>query len=685
KESLYGQEDFAQPFNRVAYIYGFIPFLIVFVGIWKAGVISTSMIWGVVISVLLYFTILGGTTFMPNIRLARAHALKAISDAKHRQPKSMPGFLPLFRHQTQRTFFILLGLVAIAVLFFTLPASWRLAQLLRPMAILCLGIWFFTFAGMFFLLADEHHNVLNRFGIGRERRFLMFFRMPKFLNWIPAVPMSIFMIIWLLALSIPFSSMRNNNHIQKLELSPVAFEPGTDEKGRMEMEHYFKSWVKDRADSSVQGEIPLYLVAAQGGGIRSMAWTSHVLMEVQQDIPGFYPHVFAISGISGGSLGTAFFQAYYRDSLQGWQARHPLSPTGVELAVARHDSTSLPVYRPAFNEMIGEDYLSTITASLFFPEMIQLVTPWSIQAFDRSTRQERDWAAFYEEKTGYPTFSQGFLAFWKNTDSSYNHLAYPALLMNTTTVGSGQNAIISNLVLDPVFFKDDIDVYAHLEGDMPFITAASLSSRFPYLASSGTVVLEEKGGERKQINLADGGFVETTGLVTTLKMARAIQAYKTQLCQGPDSVLFKRVKPIILFISNGHTDLRNITSEDVKGLDFHSPLSAFFNALQREYVDEVARIGHSSRLPGEGFEFKVISMDRDQACNTGNGHVEVPLGWYLSGMAISEVECQARSLVADDGPQGLLPLVEKNREVIQFIRYLHRPAGSQEVQAQLTP
>ena len=54
---------------------------------------------------------------------------------------------------------------------------------------------------------------------------------------------------------------------------------------------------------------PMYIVATEGGGIRAAYWTGIVLGGLQDTNPNFASHVFAISGVSGGSLGAVVFDA----------------------------------------------------------------------------------------------------------------------------------------------------------------------------------------------------------------------------------------------------------------------------------------------------------------------------------------------------------------------------------------
>jgi hypothetical protein len=53
----------------------------------------------------------------------------------------------------------------------------------------------------------------------------------------------------------------------------------------------------------------MILIAAAGGGSRAAYWTGSVLGELQDKIPDFQRHLFAVSGVSGGALGAAAFAA----------------------------------------------------------------------------------------------------------------------------------------------------------------------------------------------------------------------------------------------------------------------------------------------------------------------------------------------------------------------------------------
>ncbi len=57
------------------------------------------------------------------------------------------------------------------------------------------------------------------------------------------------------------------------------------------------------------GTRPLVVIATAGGGSRAAYWTATVLGEIHKQRPNFADHVFAISGVSGGSLGAVVYRA----------------------------------------------------------------------------------------------------------------------------------------------------------------------------------------------------------------------------------------------------------------------------------------------------------------------------------------------------------------------------------------
>ena len=71
----------------------------------------------------------------------------------------------------------------------------------------------------------------------------------------------------------------------------------------------FEAWLDSRGDiNDYKGApYPVYIVAAQGGGLLAAYHAAMVLSHLQDFCPRFAEHVFAVSGVSGRSLGAAVF------------------------------------------------------------------------------------------------------------------------------------------------------------------------------------------------------------------------------------------------------------------------------------------------------------------------------------------------------------------------------------------
>ena len=69
----------------------------------------------------------------------------------------------------------------------------------------------------------------------------------------------------------------------------------------------FRQWYLAREDrkeyADKQKRYPVYVVAAQGGGIYAATHALTFLTSLQDACPRFAQHMFAISSVSGGSIG----------------------------------------------------------------------------------------------------------------------------------------------------------------------------------------------------------------------------------------------------------------------------------------------------------------------------------------------------------------------------------------------
>jgi hypothetical protein len=415
-------------------------------------------------------------------------------------------------------------------------------------------------------------------------------------------------ILLLLIYTVMVSRCNNNHSVRTTtRLAHV------DERETLEqrIEGWMQAFVADSTisgtDSSSTGEIPVIVVASQGGGIRAMNWTVRVLNQLNNEkaLPNFYRHVFALSGVSGGSVGIAVHTAYMRDSVSNTNG---------------------------LNKVISSDYLSPVTAGLLYPDMVQKFLWWPRESFDRARRLEDAWSECYKDTLNSNRLDADFLSLWKSKAAT--NYTIPSLFLNSVVAESGQKAIISNIQLDQHYFPDAIDVIHETGYDMPLKSAALCSARFPFVTPGGLVQLT--GADAG--HLIDGGYLENTGMVTGLSIICAINDYINDSTPGKKHIpkhIKKRLRPVLLFIQNadfGASAIHPLTLMH----ELSVPPSGFINSWDREGV----ALDQQMKLLTERLSPKVsyikFELDRNQ--------VPIPLSWYISKTADAEVSRQTKGL-----------------------------------------
>ncbi len=266
----------------------------------------------------------------------------------------------------------------------------------------------------------------------------------------------------------------------------------------LDLEKAFGQWYDARADKQAYGTYPVYIVAAQGGGLYAAYHAATVLGRLQDHCPGFAQHVFAISGVSGGSLGSSIFNSLVR-------MRKLKQSDGAQRCSLTSSSTN---FTGLLDSLYLKDFLTPLAAATLFPDFIQRLVPVPIPVFDRARALENSFEAMgmyisLVTKADNP-FRQRFSDTWTPGGVS------PALLLNTTDVGTGRRYVIA-----PFGLASANTLGA--DTDMRLSTAVALSARFPLLTPAGW--LEKEG---KKIRLVDGGYFENSGVATAMDVMTAI-------------------------------------------------------------------------------------------------------------------------------------------------------------------
>lgn len=322
----------------------------------------------------------------------------------------------------------------------------------------------------------------------------------------------------LLLLAVMSSFTRDYHRVRLLDSDDAAIAPAVTT--RPSVRDAALDWYAQASQAAPErSSIPMVFVATAGGGIRAAYWTAAVLDELERTLalagdPGhFRRHLFAVSGVSGGSVGAAFVMAY---------------PPGE--AIAGGDRS------PAL-AALANDFLAPTLASLAFVDIPSSILP-DLGQKSRGTTLE---VAFESASGG--RLSAPFLDFVAaDSPSAWR----PLLLLNSTHQKTGRRLIASQVVVDRATFLDAFDLHALVGWDLRASTAAHNSARFTYVSPAGSLRAPD-GTDRGQV--IDGGYFENFGAVTMRQLARqslaAIDAYR----QASTQVL-PSVQPILIQISS---------------------------------------------------------------------------------------------------------------------------------------
>ncbi len=386
-----------------------------------------------------------------------------------------------------------------------------------------------------------------------------------------------------------FSSYFNNNHAITTLNEPLA--------ERLDVATHFKNWQQARLKTGLKSKkYPVFIVASEGGGSRSAYWTGSLLAALCDTFPEFSQHIFAISSVSGSSLGSGVFSLVRRSEV-----------------MENHEMQKLPYTQNA----LKKDFLSPLTASMIFPDLFQRFVPFKINAFDRAKALERSWENAFERAMG-STHAENPLRislahFWLE-DSLYR---MPSLFMNCTVVNTGKRAIISNLKLSSDDFDDVIALNDTIGKAIPLSTAMSLSARFPYITPSG--VIQKQDGTYWG-SVVDGGYFDNSGILTALEIMNVINKTNQKTKQKIE------FEPHLIIISNYE--------------DFHD--TNMYNELNEPLVAVINRtfggaIGYArARVKREMKPQNIIEFPLNANAT------DVPLGWYLSESSVSVMDYRVK-------------------------------------------
>lgn len=341
------------------------------------------------------------------------------------------------------------------------------------------------------------------------------------------------------------------------------------------------------------------LVAAAGGGIQAAAWTTQVLMGLRSLVGlGFDKALCALSGISGGSVGSACYVH--------WLANPSVARDPVKAA--------------------SGSSLDEVAWGLAWPDLIRLFVPGLARKLaDRAGAMERAWvgnASLSRSHVGSP--------FW-NALSSWNDRVgrgeLPALFMGSTMVESGEPLILGTSDVNSAAVNrpssgwmegDQLHRIGNRPMDIPIVRGARLSAAFPYVTPAARPRLADQ-----QPHMVDGGFFDNYGTATLIEWLD--QALEEQDKRGNTDTGVNRI--LLIQTLGFPKDKSNLpdAEDSHQGWPFqlYAPVEALVNVRT---AGQISHRGIEIELLQQKWARRGVEIQlSDFVCNFG----DAPLSWHL--------------------------------------------------------
>jgi len=316
---------------------------------------------------------------------------------------------------------------------------------------------------------------------------------------------------------------------------------------RVALESFFLTWAKACAPDATQPARPI-IVAISGGAARAGIWGAQVLAAVDAATGQGDASVFAVSSVSGGSLGAAAYMAMMKAT--NAQCRQPEgTPSRVRELLDKVNNEDLG--GDALGPLLAGALLSDAPRALFSPAaaLVRLVANIQPHGGDRAEALERAFEASWSNDLrraklatiGVPLFSAAYLSLVYK--QGLPQPGMPVWIVNGTDLTTGERMLtvpFGSMRTMQWPFRAAGDVLGLLGADVPISTAINNGARFPYLEPSGELMsVKDKPKQFRDASpeLLDGGYFDNEGLLTALELADWLKA---QMWNG------RPVEPIIV-------------------------------------------------------------------------------------------------------------------------------------------
>lgn len=351
----------------------------------------------------------------------------------------------------------------------------------------------------------------------------------EYLNKRVALPVRFVLFAWLI-----FCSAVNSDF--PVRISTESLRPEAPILPENAMDQWLKSR-SDFADSTSKGFIvvggkkycpsqpfPVWIVCAEGGASRSGYWTAAMLDQLgRREKELFDRHLFAISAVSGGSLGSLVYAearlGLKRDSLAG-----------------------------KLDAFFSTDFLAPLTNRLVAGGPILWMSPVYDPFFDRAVSLENSLNKAFENTFGKQRRDKQIFQGKSFKNGEFD----PLILFNSVEVETGRRSVLSNRNLDLRSNPQVVNVNQLLQNrGLDYAGAIHLSARFPVFSPSGALIDDHC----KTHHFVDGGYYDNVGYETANDLVQSIK-------KSPYSLYFR---PVIIALVNSFENSESIVETRLTG------------------------------------------------------------------------------------------------------------------------
>ncbi|HEX4597465.1 MAG TPA: hypothetical protein VH278_06735, partial [Burkholderiaceae bacterium] len=349
-------------------------------------------------------------------------------------------------------------------------------------------------------------------------------------------------IIWLLVGWVVIASAVFSIYTVRIVPDPGG---GTQITQRADLADFFKAWVDACAPT---GTIRPVVVAVSGGASRAAIWGERVLYQVEHSSDKTRPVVFAVSSVSGGSLGAAAYMttlaALPPEQRCGEDRLSPARSAALEAL------KSPRLAQDALGPLLAGALLVDIPRAIFSPFawVARWISNTQPRGGDRAEALERAFERLWRRlpvppvDSGGPgdkrSFSQPFLSLFY--DAQAIRPGMPIWIANGTSLETGSRLLTAPF--DPRKswpFNDAADALSALNADVRISTAINNGARFAFLEPAGEL-LRYPIDQKSRPEVIDGGYFDNEGLLTALELVQWIQA------RGPSLAPGRTIEPILV-------------------------------------------------------------------------------------------------------------------------------------------